>query len=181
VFQHQQGRQGQKIKALIKTIAGRLPAHLAEKWQSQAKHRQQTPRNNAVALFGEARCLRQLAGPDHMPCQSPADGKNQQHSTSTESKQHAGCSFLAASAISLLGMTLLAAALLVHFLLLTSVARNGEYQNSFFFLLFAPARLCVSFCLPASLSAPDPYAPWGNKLRCARVRDLPRDENDFWD
>lgn len=118
------------------------------------------------ALFGEAlRCLRQLAGPDHMPSHSlPADTKNQQqhhHSSSCDSKHHhAGCSFLAASAISLLGMTLLAAALLVHFLLLTSVARNGE-----FFLLPPPSE-CF-FCLSASLSAPDPHAPWGNELRCA--------------
>jgi hypothetical protein len=135
-------------------------------------------------LFGEARALLETTrSHKHMPSQSPADGKNQQHSTSTtteESKhQHAGCSFLAASAISLLGMSLLAAALFVHFLLLTSVARNGEYQNSFFFLLFAPTLLCVSFCLPASLSAPN--APCGSKLRCARVRDSPRHQNDFWD
>lgn len=160
----------QKIKALIKTIAGRLPAHFeagAEKWQRQAKHRQQTLRNNGRALFGEARCLRQLGGPDHMLSQSLC--KNQQHSscaTSTESKHHAGCSFLAASAISLLGMTLLAAALLVHFLLLTSVARNGECKKTRFFFRRPPFLFVCRLHYPHRTHT---HTPCGNELRCARV------------
>jgi len=72
-----------------------------------------------------------------MPIES-VDKNQQQSACTAKSKQGTlhGCSFLAASAISVLGMTLLAATVLVHFLLLTSVARNGEYDK--YYVLFAP-------------------------------------------
>lgn len=118
----QQRRQRQKI--ITETIAG---PHTFE-------FRGRKVVEIMLLRFWWSAALEKTRAPDHMPSQSPADGKNQHSScaTSSESKRHARCSFLAASAISLLGMTLLAAALLVHFLLLTSVARNGECELSFF-------------------------------------------------
>ncbi|XP_059479354.1 hemicentin-2-like isoform X2 [Neocloeon triangulifer] len=86
--------------------------------------------NNA---FSEARCL-------SLPSHRPSDRMPGESVASAKDKKDAACTKLAsaetkvcsssAAPISAFGMTLLAAALLVHFLLLTSVARNdAEHQN----------------------------------------------------